>query len=182
MTDTEIPTGPVEKEPTGFAVSEAQETALRDTLTAAGVSLGAYDDVVIEWLSRWDWSTVSTITSWACRATAPAASAPVALPGRFDATPAEVDRHLRRILADDIYLRYQQTIGGLAVEEAARDVRMTVRPDMDATEQRLRLACADTIDPLRKGGRYPSQRLCSQHNGFGPCPGTPDCKPREDAQ
>ncbi|MFJ6841382.1 hypothetical protein ACIQRE_01785 [Streptomyces griseoluteus] len=182
MTDTDIPTGPVEKEPGGFVVSEAQEKALRETLAAAGLDLGTYDDVIIEWLARWDWSTVSTVASWVARATAPAASAPVSLPGRFDATPAEVDRHLRRILADDVHLRYQQTIGGLAVEEAARDIRMTVRPDMDPTEQRIRLACGDMIDPLRKGGRYPSQRLCSQHTGFAPCPGAPDCEPREDAQ
>ncbi|MGW5465189.1 hypothetical protein [Streptomyces sp. NPDC003996] len=45
----------------------------------------------------------------------------VALPSRFDATPAEVDEHLRRILADDVYLRYQQTVGSPAADEAAEE-------------------------------------------------------------
>ncbi|KOT51133.1 MULTISPECIES: hypothetical protein [Streptomyces] len=33
-------------------------------------------------------------------------------PSRFSATPAEVDAYLRKILAEDTYLRYQQAIGG----------------------------------------------------------------------
>lgn len=105
----------------------------------------------------------------------------VSLPGRFDATPAEIDRHLRRILAEDVYLRYQQTIGGLAVVEAAKDQRM------DAADKQLTApvtadvvrATADLVDPLKGGGPYPSRLLCSQHGGFGPCPGAPRCTPRE---
>ncbi|MGW2939646.1 hypothetical protein ACWDA7_50120 [Streptomyces sp. NPDC001156] len=176
MPDTRgIPAGPVETRPAGFREFDEQAAVLRDTLTADGVELGAYELRIIEWLSRWEWATVAVIASWVARAAASREPAPaVALPSRFDATPAEVDRHLRRILAEDTCLRYQQTIGGLAVAEAAKAVRMEVvlpgTPDAKAWWE-----AADFFDPLNGGGRYPSQLQCSQHNGFGPCPGAPRC-------
>jgi hypothetical protein len=36
---------------------------------------------------------------------------------------------------------------------------------------------ADEIDPRKGAGPYPAVLLCSQHNGFGPCPGAPKCTP-----
>ncbi|WDO09928.1 hypothetical protein ME763_32075 [Streptomyces murinus] len=180
MTTYDIPRTPIQDRPDGFEEQAVQDAVLRDTLTAAGLDLGAYERQIIEWLSHWEWATVAVICSWVARAAAtrPPAS-PVALPSRFDATPAEVDQHLRRILAEDVYLRYQQTIGGLAVEEAAKDVRMTVRPEMSGIDQSARYAAADEIDPLKGGGLYPSKLQCSQHGGFGPCPGAPRCTPQE---
>jgi hypothetical protein len=44
------------------------------------------------------------------------------LPNRFTATPAEVDAHLRRILAEDTYLRYQQAIGERVLTGTVEDV------------------------------------------------------------
>lgn len=180
MPDTAgIPTEPVDTEPRGFYARDAQADALRDTLTAAGVELGAYDTRIVDWLAGWEWGTLAVIASWVARAAQTRAPAPVALPSRFDASPAEVDQHLRRILAEDVYLRYQQTIGHHAAAEAARDVRLeVVLPDApDAKQWR---EAADFFDPNLHGGPYPSQLLCSQHGGFGPCPGAPDCTPRED--
>lgn len=98
-------------------------------------------------------------------------------PSRFSATPAEVDRYLRQILAEDTYLRYQQVIGDCAVEEATKDLRME-HASGDANS--CWLQAADHIDPMKDGGHYPSQLLCSRHNGFGPCPGAPQCTPRSD--
>lgn len=67
-----IPTGPIEREPLptlGRPIPSAseQEAALRDVLAAAGVELGAYDERIIEWLGKWEWSTVATIASWVQR-------------------------------------------------------------------------------------------------------------------
>ena len=104
------------------------------------------------------------------------------LPSRFSATPAEVDQYLRTILAEDTYLNYQRVIGNLAVEEAAKDIRMetaslkahgVLEPDKDWAAS----SAADHIDPMKGGGHYPSVLLCSQHSGFGPCPGAPRCTP-----
>lgn len=44
------------------------------------------------------------------------------LPSRFTATPAEIDAHLRAILAEDVYLRFQQTIGEHAIAQTVEDV------------------------------------------------------------
>lgn len=107
------------------------------------------------------------------------------LPGRFTATPAEVDQHLRRILAEDTYLRYQQAVGGRAVEEAAQDARhFADGANIPGSAFSAQVAeswhgAADYIDPAKGGGLYPSQLQCSRHNGFGPCPGAPRCTPRE---
>jgi hypothetical protein len=97
-------------------------------------------------------------------------------PSRFSATPADIDRYLRQILAEDTYLAYQRTIGDLAVEEAAKDLRM----EHAAGNEVGWLDAADHIDPAKGGGHYPSRLLCSRHNGFGPCPGAPSCTPRSD--
>ncbi|WP_225825610.1 hypothetical protein [Streptomyces naphthomycinicus] len=43
------------------------------------------------------------------------------LPSRFNATPAEIDAHLRSILAEDVYLRFQQTIGEHAIAQTVED-------------------------------------------------------------
>ncbi|HET6636812.1 MAG TPA: hypothetical protein VFH77_17485 [Streptomyces sp.] len=174
-----VPEGPFTDPPAGFYLTTAQYNALADTLTAAGVELGEYERGIAAWLSSWEWSTVAVIASWVARAAVGREPAPaVSLPGRFDATPADVDQHLRRILAEDTYLRYQQAIGGQAVTEAAADVRVEVvnpgSPDAKAWR-----AAADFIDPALHSGPYPSQLQCSQHDGFGPCPGAPRCTPRD---
>lgn len=172
-----LPDGPVDERPAGFREFPEQATVLRDTLTAAGVELGEYEGLIIDWLSRWEWATVAVIASWVARAATAREPAPtVALPGRFDATPAEVDQHLRRILAEDTYLRYQQAIGGAAVHEAADDLMGEYRTK--ERDQAWAWASAH-IDPASDGGPYPSQLQCSQHDGFGPCPGAPDCTPRD---
>ncbi|MEU8907003.1 hypothetical protein [Streptomyces mirabilis] len=185
-TDNGIPAGLVETRPSGFVESGEQSAVLRDTLVAAGVELGGYERQVIEWLSRWEWATVATVASWVARAAAARELAPaVALPSRFQATPAEVDQHLRRILAEDTYLRYQQAIGGMAVTEAAKDARDRVDgadiPGSPVSSDYVKghLDGADYIDPAKDGGPYPSELQCSQHDGFGPCPGAPGCTPRE---
>ena len=175
----DIPGGPIETKPAGFCVSDEQATVLRDTLTAAGVELGAYDEQIVEWLAMWDWGTLAVIISWVARAAASRPPAPVVpLPGRFDATPAETEQHLRRILAEDVYLRFQQAIGGRAVEEAAKDLRT----DYSANEADMDwVHAADHIDPRKGGGPYPRWLLCSQHDGFGSCPGAPRCTPKENS-
>lgn len=43
------------------------------------------------------------------------------LPSRFHATPADVDAYLRTILAEDTYLRFQQTIGEHAIAQTVED-------------------------------------------------------------
>ncbi|PSK57956.1 hypothetical protein B0E38_01801 [Streptomyces sp. 111WW2] len=60
-------------------------------------------------------------------------STPVAAdarPSRFHATPAEVDTYLRTILAEDVYLRFQQALGDAALAEAVEDAA-TVRAAAD---------------------------------------------------
>jgi len=176
-----LPDGPVDERPAGFHEFPEQASVLRDTLTAAGVELGAYEGLIIDWLSRWEWATVSVIASWVARAATVREPAPtVALPGRFDASPAEVDQHLRRILAEDTYLRYQQAIGGRAVTEAVDETRTTDLPEdyVDLFDNGAKWA-GDLIDPAKGGGPYPSQLQCSQHDGFGPCPGAPRCTSKE---
>ena len=82
---------------------------------------------------------------------------------RFSVTPAEVHRFLASRLAEDVHLRYQQAIGGRAVEEAARDLRMEanaasaegIRPDL--TEGWLK--AANHIDPMKSGGLFPSELI-----------------------
>lgn len=99
-------------------------------------------------------------------------------PSRFSATPAEIDRYLRRILAADTYLAYQRVIGNLAVKEAAEDLRMDYAARVIGSRPGW-VDAADHIDPGKGGGHYPSRLLCSLHDGFGPCPGAPTCTPRD---
>ena len=70
MTDAPaIPTGPIDREPSGFRPSAEMEAILRDTLTAADVELGAYDERIVRWFAQFaDWSTFAVITSWIARA------------------------------------------------------------------------------------------------------------------
>ena len=70
-----IPAGPIEREPLDYPSpgdypdTVRKETILRDTLTAAGVDLGAYDERIAHWLAETsDWSTFAVITSWVQRA------------------------------------------------------------------------------------------------------------------
>jgi hypothetical protein len=183
MTTHAIPAGPVDTRPDGFHDVTTQTQILTDTLTAAGVELGTYERDVISWLSCWDWASVAVIASWVARAATSREPAPtIALPSRFDATPAEVDQHLRRILAEDVYLAYQQAIGARAVAEAAQDVITEGTSSLhitygSATDYAQHFA--DHIDPAKNGCPYPSQLQCSQHDGFGPCPGAPTCTPRD---
>ncbi|EST24365.1 hypothetical protein [Streptomyces roseochromogenus] len=152
-----IPAGPVQTGPVDFHPREEQIAILRDVLNAAGVELGAYDTTIVDWLAMWDWSTFAVVASWVARAAQTREPAPaVALPSRFDATPAEVDQHLRRIIAEDVYLRYQQTIGARAVAEAVKDVRLEVAAP-DAPDAHQWRAVADYLDPDKGGNPYPSQ-------------------------
>jgi len=146
-----IPAGPVQTRSSGFRESDQQSAILRDTLLAAGAELGTYERKTVEWLAGREGATIAVIASWVVRAaTAREPTLTVALPCRFDATPAEVDRHLRRILAEDTYLRYQQAIGGAAVREAAQDTATT--PGAVATRSAVtsarstRSVCAGTRD------------------------------------
>ena len=116
MTIEGIPRVPVHDRPDGFEEHAVQVGVLRDTITGAGVELGAYERQIIDWLAHWEWATIVVIASWVARAAEAREPAPtVALPSRFDATPAEVDQHLRRILAEDTYLSFQQAIGAQAM-------------------------------------------------------------------
>lgn len=72
MTTRQIPDGPIETPPNGFAPSAEQRQVLLDVLAEAGFELGAYDLRLVEWLAGWDWSTVATIASWIKRAGAAA--------------------------------------------------------------------------------------------------------------
>jgi hypothetical protein len=73
MTTNPVPTGPIETEPRGFVPGPEQLEQLLATLSDAGVELGDYDRLIVEWLTTspgWEWSTVATIASWVKRAAA----------------------------------------------------------------------------------------------------------------
>ncbi|MEV5957288.1 hypothetical protein AB0M11_26565 [Streptomyces sp. NPDC051987] len=82
------------------------------------------------------------------------------LPNRLTATPAEVDAHLRAILAEDVYLRYQQAIGDHAIGQTVEDVQ-AVRAAADNEglfNNDWREGwddVIDRIDPDRDNGPYP---------------------------
>ncbi|MER5694866.1 hypothetical protein ACWDBO_31150 [Streptomyces mirabilis] len=80
-------------------------------------------------------------------------------PSRFNATPSDVDHFLRRILAEDTYLHYQQAVGEQALSEAVEDAQ-TVRASADNDG----LYNAD----WREGWDDAIQRVDPDHNG--PCP------------
>lgn len=66
-----VPTGPVQTEPRGFVSGPDQHEQLLAVLADAGVELGAYDQLIAEWLAvspGQDWGTVATIASWVKRA------------------------------------------------------------------------------------------------------------------
>ncbi|MFE7237197.1 hypothetical protein [Streptomyces sp. NPDC057580] len=63
-----VPADPIVAEPRGSRPFDEQEVILRDTLQAAGVELGEYDEVILRWLAGWEWSTVATVASWINRA------------------------------------------------------------------------------------------------------------------
>lgn len=63
-----IPDGPINTPPRGFVPDDEQYAILHDTLHAAGVELGDYDQRIAAWLARWEWSTVAVIASWIKRA------------------------------------------------------------------------------------------------------------------
>lgn len=93
-----------------------------------------------------------------------------AKPSRFHSTPAEVDAFLRDHFAEDVLLRYQQSIGWRAVEEAARDVRQDT--NLRQLEGQHQMAAygrelADLIDPMKTGGPYPSQLISLQPKAAG---------------
>jgi hypothetical protein len=62
-------TEPIDREPRGYPyLSKENEALLRDTLAAAGVELGAYDDLILRWLAKWEFGTVAVVASWITRA------------------------------------------------------------------------------------------------------------------
>ena len=81
------------------------------------------------------------------------------LPSRFNATPAQIDACLRTILAEDVYLRFQQAIGEHALAEAVEDAA-TVRASADNDD----LYNAD----WREGWDDAINRVDPDQNG--PCP------------
>lgn len=75
MTDrTGIPSTPIDREPLNYPTDHyptaaEREAILRDTFSAAGLELGAYDERIAHWLTETaDWSTFAVITSWVKRA------------------------------------------------------------------------------------------------------------------
>ena len=57
----EVPQGPIEKAPGGFAPHAEQQRLLLEALD--GVELGDYDRTIVRWLAGWDWQTVAPIVS-----------------------------------------------------------------------------------------------------------------------
>ena len=82
------------------------------------------------------------------------------LPSRSNATPAEVDAHLRSILDEATYLRFQQAIGEHAISQTVEDVQ-AVRAAADNEglyNNDWREGwddVIDRIDPDRDNGTYP---------------------------
>lgn len=62
----DLPAGPLDREPIGYRPTAAD---LRDVLTAAGVTLGAYDEKIVTWLAGTaGWGVTATVASWIQRA------------------------------------------------------------------------------------------------------------------
>src|ERR671910_737444 len=62
-------TKPIDREPRGYPyLAKENEALLRDTLAAAGVELGEYDDLILRWLANWEFGTVAVVASWITRA------------------------------------------------------------------------------------------------------------------
>ena len=62
-------TEPIDREPRGYPfLRKENEALLRDTLAAAGVELGEWDDLILRWLANWEFGTVAVVASWVTRA------------------------------------------------------------------------------------------------------------------
>lgn len=60
-----LPDGPINHMPAGYATTVEREQLLHQALAGAGIKLGAYDEVIADWLATMpDWWTFATITSW----------------------------------------------------------------------------------------------------------------------
>jgi hypothetical protein len=59
---------PLDIAPFGFLPHAQQRAVLFAELDKAGVTLGAYDRIIVDWLGGWDYSTVATIVSLIRRA------------------------------------------------------------------------------------------------------------------
>jgi hypothetical protein len=69
-------TEPIDHEPRGYPfLRKENEALLRDTLAAAGVELGEWDDLILRWLANWEFGTVAVVASWVTRASSQSASA-----------------------------------------------------------------------------------------------------------
>ncbi|OPC81954.1 hypothetical protein B4N89_14310 [Embleya scabrispora] len=68
-----VPPGPLDTPPWGNAHRTANErrALLYRVLADAGVELGAYDRLMVDWLGDWDNPTVLTVASLIARAGAP---------------------------------------------------------------------------------------------------------------
>jgi hypothetical protein len=104
----EVPQGPIETAPVGFAPREEYQRLLLEAMAAAGMELGAYDRVMVRWLAGLDWPTVAPIVSWLLRA----AEAPLAARDaevRAEALNDAADRIERRAAQlDGVWLRADQ--------------------------------------------------------------------------
>ncbi|WP_217238679.1 hypothetical protein [Streptomyces sp. AC555_RSS877] len=63
-----ISDGPLDSAPFGFSPEPLQREALFAELDNAGVELGTYDRLIVDWIARWDYPTVATIASLIRRA------------------------------------------------------------------------------------------------------------------
>ncbi|GGK65700.1 hypothetical protein GCM10010094_28430 [Streptomyces flaveus] len=63
-----ISDAPLDIAPRGFIGTKMQRASLHAELKAAGVELGAYDRLIVDWLAGWDYPTVATIASLIRRA------------------------------------------------------------------------------------------------------------------
>jgi len=63
-----ISDGPLDNAPFGYSPESLQRAALYAELDNAGVELGTYDRLIVDWIARWDYPTVATIASLLRRA------------------------------------------------------------------------------------------------------------------
>ncbi|MFB7223998.1 hypothetical protein [Streptomyces sp. NPDC056227] len=54
---------PLNSAPFGYSPESLQREALYAELNNAGVELGTYDRLIVDWIARWDYPTVATIAS-----------------------------------------------------------------------------------------------------------------------
>ncbi len=80
---TPVPRGPFEAEP-GVSMRDLDRSGRRQLLLQVldGVELGAWDEVILDWLAMWEHSTLVPIAGWIWRArTAGSQHGPVTKPG-----------------------------------------------------------------------------------------------------